>query len=58
VQLDEEIIKKEIYENLRVLGLDINTLKSLNLSLYELEDFYRRIVSLVGSRKDWYGEAN
>ncbi|AIC16208.1 hypothetical protein NWT39_09610 [Nitrososphaera viennensis] len=55
---DEERIKNELYNNLKALGLDVYSIKNLNLSLYELGDFYLRVMSLMDKHGDWYGKAN
>jgi nucleoside diphosphate kinase len=58
VRICEERIRKEIYQNLEALGIDVNALKRLNLSLEELEYFYLRIMSLLERSRDWTNEAN
>lgn len=54
---DEEL-KGEIYAKLKSLGVNIEAVKQLDLSLSQLQEFYQKIRDLVGIDPNWYKGEN
>jgi nucleoside diphosphate kinase len=57
VSKDEEL-KGEIYAKLKSLGVNIEAVKQLDLSLSQLQEFYQKIRDLVGIDPNWYKSEN
>ncbi len=54
---DEEL-KGEIYAKLKSLGVNIEAVKQLDLSLPQLQEFYQKIRDLAGIDTNWYKGEN
>jgi hypothetical protein len=48
LSIEEEQRIAELYDKLSVLGINVDAVQKMNLTLHELEDFHRQIVSLMG----------
>lgn len=51
---EEKELKDEVYSKLKALGVNVGAVKELNLSLSDLQEFYRKISELVGIDPNWY----
>lgn len=51
-------VEDELYLKLELLGVNVNAVKRLNLSLRQLDDFCRGISTLMDRHAGWFGEIN
>jgi len=57
LQTDKEL-EDELYHKLKAVGINVDQIKGLELSLSQLEDFHRRIMNLIKNRTGWFDEIN
>jgi hypothetical protein len=52
LSIEEEQRIGELYDKLAAWGINVDAVQKRNLTLHDLEDFHRRIVSLI-QRRVW-----
>ena len=56
--VSEQSLSHEIYDRLALWGVNIDAIKEFDLTIEQLEAFYRGIRALLERYPDWLGEAN